>query len=65
MFVIHLTFPNFRSTIPSETLAETIESDPLRITDLTKNKSCSLFFVYKYFHITVLLFFLALYHVTF
>ena len=44
----------------AETLAETIESDPLCIADLFQK-----FFIYDQFLIKFLIFFLALYYVTF
>ena len=48
----------------AETLAETIESGPLCITDLLQTY-CSLFLIYTYFLINFLILLLALYNVTF
>jgi hypothetical protein len=50
----------------TETLAETIESDPLCITDLFQNKSVAYFlFIHNKFLINSFICFLDLYYVTF
>ena len=56
---IKTTFCQDFSNLKPETLAETIESDPLCIADLFQK-----FFIYDQFLIKFLIFFLALYYVT-
>ena len=59
-----VSFKNkFMNRYPAETLAETIESGPLCITDLFQNKS--VFLMYNYFLLNFLILLLALYYVNF